>query len=121
MHSTLIRISPRREAMSYEECIGYLEQEHTPLVETLPGLKRFTTSRPLAPDDREYPFDPTGTRYDVLAKLEFESLEALNTAFQSEEGRRVLRDTENFLDVGETVSLVVVDETLRYRSIPTDL
>lgn len=121
MNSTLLSISPRREAMSYEECIEYLEQEHVPLVERLPGLKRFTTSRPLAPDDEGYPFDPTGTRYDVLARLEFESLEALDTAFESDAGRRVLRDTENFLAVDETVTVVVVDETLRYQSIPTVL
>lgn len=101
MTCTLLSIASRREGMSHDECIEYLDQEHTPLVEN--------------------PFDRDGTRYDVLAKLQFESLEALNAAFDSEEGQRVLEDTDNFLDGEETVLLVLVDETLRYRSIPTEL
>lgn len=107
--------------MSHEECIEYLEQEHTPLVKKLPGLKRFATSIPRDPDEVGYPLDPDGRRYDVLAKLQFESLGALEAAFDSEEGRRVLRDAENFLDAEETVMVALVDETLRYQAVPTDL
>lgn len=115
----IIIISSREEGLTHEECIEYLEREHVPLVKELPGLKRFTTSIPFDPGRIGYPLDPNGTRYDVMAKLQFESLDHLRVAFDSEAGRSVLRDARNFVD--ESVMITLDDETLRQQAIPADL
>lgn len=114
-------ISPRKEGMTSDECIEYLEQEHAPLVKELPNLKRFTTSIPRAPDWVGCPLDPDGTRYDLMAEFQFESLEDLKATLDSDEGRRVLQDAHNFVAADESVMIVIDDETLRHRAIPSDI
>ncbi|MFD1562202.1 EthD family reductase [Haloarchaeobius amylolyticus] len=121
MTCKMIILSPRKEGLTHEECIEYLEQEHVSLVEELPGLKRFTTSIPFDPERIGYPLDPDGTRFDVMAKLQFESLDDLQAAFDSEPGQAVLRDAQNFVDVDGGVMIAIDDETLRHQTIPADL
>jgi uncharacterized protein (TIGR02118 family) len=117
----MIVLFSRKQALSYVECLEYLECEHDPIGENLSGLERFTTAVPIDPARVGHPSDPDGTRYDVMAKLRFESLDDLRAAFASREGRRVLRDAENFVTVDESVMIAVADETLRYRAIPADI
>jgi len=107
--------------MSHDRCIEYLKQEHPPLVTELPALKRFTTSIPLAPEQVGHPLDPDRTRYDVMAQLQFESLEDMQAAFDSTEGRRILQDAQNFANVHESIMIAIVDETLHYQAIPSDI
>lgn len=111
-------ISARKEGLTHEECIEYLEREHAPLVKELLGLKRFVTSVPLNSDRLDCPLDPTGTSYDVVVQLQFESLSDLRAAFDSADGRRVRQDAGNFVDVAENVVFATIDETLRYQAIP---
>lgn len=115
----LILISSRKEGMTHDDCIEYLEREHTPLVTELPDLKRVTTSIPRAPDMSGHSLDPDGTRYDVRVELQFESLDALKAAFDSEAGGRVLTDVQQFTNTDERVMIVLTDETLRYHAIPS--
>lgn len=121
MACKLILLSSRKEGMTRDRFIKYLEQEHTSLVKELPGLKRFTTSVPCAPERIGYPLDPGGTRYDVMAQLQFEHLEDLKTAFDSKEGRRVLQDAQNFANIEESIMIAIVDETLQYQAIPVEI
>lgn len=117
----MLIIASRKERLTHEECIEYLEREHVPLVEELPGLERFTTSIPLDPGRIGYPLDTDATRYDVMAKLQFERLDHLRAAFDSEAGRSVLRDAQNFVDVDESVMIALDRETLRHQAIPEGL
>lgn len=121
MTCKLILLSPRKEGLTHEECMEYLEREHVPLIEELPALKRLTTSIPLDPERMGYPLDPDGTRYDVMATMQFERLDDLRAAFDSEAGRAVLQDARNFVDVDAGVLITVDDETLRHQTIPADL
>lgn len=121
MNPTIIILSSRKEGITHDRCIEYLEQEHSPLVTELPALKRFTTSIPLAPERVGHPLDPGGTGYDVMAQLQFESLEDLQAAFDSTEGQRVLQDAQNFINYDKTIMVAIADETLRYQSVPPNL
>lgn len=112
MPCKMIILGRRKEAVSHEECVRYLEQEHVPLVKQLPGLQRFTTSVPLDPDE---------AGYDEMAQLWFETPEDARAAFESEEGQRVLQDAENFVDVEDTVMMTVAEETLQHQALPENL
>lgn len=115
---TLLYLARRRAGLSYDECIDYLDRQHTPLVRELPGLTQFTTSRPLAPETEGVEVPVGEEDYDVLGRLQFESVDALAEEFESESGARVRRDMEQFLDVEALVTFVVTDETMRFRSVP---
>lgn len=119
MTCKMIIISSRKEGMTHERFIEYLEQEHMPLVKELSHLKRVTTSIPCTPERIGSPLDQHGARYDVMAELQFENLENLKTAFDSKEGRRVLQDAQNFANIDESIMIAIVDESLQYQALPS--
>lgn len=121
MTSKLILMAQRKEDLTHIKCIEYLEHEHAPLVTQLPGLEQFTTAVPLDPEQVGSPLGSNAVKYDVLAPLEFESLDDLREAFKSESGRQVRQDATNFVDVDESVTIPISDETLQYRAIPANL
>lgn len=107
----MIILGRRKEELTHEECIEYLEREHVPLVERLPGLHRLTTSIPLDPDEMGY---------DEMAELWFETSEDLETATRSETWQQIVEDAENFVDLENTVMITVADETVRYDATPEE-
>lgn len=108
----IVILGKRDERMDHDECIEYLEQEHKPIIERLPGLHRFTVSVPPDPDE---------AGYDELAELWFKTADDLRTATDSEVWQRAVADAENFVDLDETVMITVEDDTLRYRPLPSDV
>lgn len=109
MTHRIVILGRRDEALSHDECIEYLEQEHIPLVKQLPGLQRLTTSIPLDPDEMGY---------DEMAQLWFETVDDLDAAMESDEWQQVLEDAGEFVNVKETIVIAVTDQTIRYHAVP---
>lgn len=102
MACKLVVLGQRKEDMTHEECVEYMREEHVPKVKDMPGLQKYKTAVPVDPDD---------AGYDEMAELWFEDPAAVNEAFESEAGQRVMADAEEFVDVERTEMFVVTDET----------
>lgn len=70
---------------------------HAPLANTLPGLLRYTVSRPATGADGARP------DYHLVAVLEFEDEAAFGAGMGSEQGRAAVADLENFAGAGVTM------------------
>ncbi|WP_250493737.1 EthD family reductase [Caballeronia sp. GAWG1-1] len=80
---------------------AYYASTHAPLAKTLPGLKSYQISTgPVATAQGESP-------YYLVALLEFESLEAIESALGSPEGQKTAGDLANFAQAG--VELLMFD------------
>jgi uncharacterized protein (TIGR02118 family) len=69
---------------------------HAPLAKKLPGLKGYTSTTPKPRDPQEQ------SPYYLIASLYFESMEALEAAFQSPESAAADADLQNFATGGVT-------------------
>lgn len=70
---------------------------HIPIAKTMPGLRSFTISQ----GPVNTPQGPSP--YHLVATLTFDSLEAIQAAFASAEGRETARDLRNFAQAGATL------------------
>ena len=100
----VVVLLPRREGMSGEEFERYWRERHLPLVAKLPGLRRLVANRVLADPDGPPP------AFDGVAEDWFDDLQAHDAALASPEGRAVLADAPNFLDMARFQLLVVEEE-----------
>jgi uncharacterized protein (TIGR02118 family) len=82
----------KRSTMEWEEFRRYAADEHAPLVEQLPELRRYVQSLVL-PDQT-----PEPRPFDGVAELWFDSEEAYRRAFDSPVGRAVVADASNYAD-----------------------
>ncbi|EKS67441.1 MULTISPECIES: EthD family reductase [Caballeronia] len=79
----------------------YYASTHAPLAKTLPGLRRYEISAgPVVAASGESP-------YHLVALLQFDSLEAIQAAFDSPEGQKTAGDLANFAQAG--VDLLMFD------------
>ena len=70
---------------------------HAPLAATIPGLERYTVSRPgPGPDGSKPP-------YHLVAVMEYESEAAYGAGMSTPEGRATRADLANFATAGVTV------------------
>ena len=77
----------------------YYESTHTPLVDPIPGLRRFERGKVLGtPDGSPAP-------YYFLAQLYFDDLGALQAALGSPEGAAAAGDVPNFATGGATLMI----------------
>lgn len=76
---------------------AYYEAKHAPLALTIPGLKGFTTHKPVALNPEEK------SPYYLIADLYFENMAALQAALQSSEGHATAGDVQNFATGGVTL------------------
>lgn len=91
----------RKDGWSHDEFVDYWADEHAPLVEDLPGVRKYATSTPTAPEKSDY---------DGVAELYFDSMADLSEAFDSEAGERLQADAAEFSEMAETL---YVEETVR--------
>ncbi len=77
----------------------YYQENHGPLAKKMPGLKGYIVNHPQGLSSNEQ------SPYYLIAELYFESMETLQAAFQSPEGKAAAGDTANFATGG--VSLVI--------------
>ena len=92
----------RRDEYSHEEFVERWQGDHAEIAKELPGLKGYSTSVPVNPEDVEY---------DGVLELTFESVEAMNEAWASEVGEEVMADAAEFVEVGAGPRMIV-EETV---------
>jgi len=80
----------------------YYHGTHIPLAKRLPGLRSYTINRgPLV--------SPAGAPpYYLIATLSFDSMEAIQAAFASPEGKAAAADIPNFATSGATLLMCEV-------------
>lgn len=94
---------PRQEDMTHEEFREYYRQDHAPLAEGLPNLRKYVV---------DFPTNPGDAPYDAIAELYFEDMGGLGAAFESETGQEVQADAANFIDQ-EAQRTMIVEEDVR--------
>jgi uncharacterized protein (TIGR02118 family) len=75
----------------------HYNQVHVPLAKKFPGLKGFTTDKPMAIDPQEK------SPYYLIATLYWENMQAFQEAVQSSEGQAAAGDLQNFATGGATL------------------
>ncbi len=75
----------------------YYKQTHAPLALKIPGVKGFTATKPMSLNPQER------SPYYLIAILYFDSLEAMQSGFQSPEGQAATADVQNFATGGVTL------------------
>ncbi|MFI5734939.1 EthD family reductase [Kribbella sp. NPDC051587] len=75
---------------------AYYDSVHLPLAKQLPGVRRFTVSRPAAQDG-------VPAAYHVVAVLEWDDEKAYQSSMNSAEGQAALADLPNFTAAGITL------------------
>ena len=98
----MVELLVGKDEYSHEEFVERWQGDHAEIAKELPGLKGYSTSVPVNPEDVEY---------DGVLKLTFESVEAMNEAWASEVGEDVMADAAEFVEVGAGPRMVV-EETV---------
>lgn len=92
----------RQDGMTPEEFASYWREEHAPLAEQLPHLRRYTISEPLEED----------APIDGIAQLFYDSTETFRASMESDVADRVREDSATFTDA-DAGQQYVVRETVR--------
>jgi uncharacterized protein (TIGR02118 family) len=96
----------REEGMSQEAFARYWREEHAPLAEQLPHLRKYTISEPVGDD----------APVDGVAQLFYDSMDDLQASMDSEVADQVREDTATFTDP-DAGDQYVVRETVRLDDI----
>jgi len=104
---TAITLLRRKPGLTTREFQSYWKTRHAAVIETLPGIDRYTQSHPLhdQPEDAE-------PAWDGIAELWAKDSQSFRDIGASDAYRLVLKDEENFLDRDAT-ALVLTDVLLR--------
>jgi uncharacterized protein (TIGR02118 family) len=97
----VILLLARRPDISADAFRRYWHEQHRPLLERLPGLRRLVLNNVLPGADG------AGPEYDGIAEDWFDSPEAMQAAFASAEGQALTADAAHFLDLARLRVLVV--------------
>lgn len=90
----------RYEIEDSEEFLRYYRERHVPILARWPGLQRIVLHTPVEWSD---PFPVNRGRAALLAQLEFQSVEALNTALAGPERAAARKDFQQFPPLEGTV------------------
>ena len=92
-----------RDGITREEALSYWKNEHAPLLERVPGVKRYVQNHCMdGPAGEEPP-------YAGLGEVWFESRSAAERATSSEEWQAVLADAATFMNI-EQISAAWAEE-----------
>jgi len=86
----------RRPELSYPEFLDYWWREHSPIAAALPGLRRYSTTRPI---EQEH------TPYDGVAELYFDSREAFDRVLGPDADTEAMNDVANFIGLTDRYHL----------------
>jgi uncharacterized protein (TIGR02118 family) len=95
----------RKPDWTHERFREYFVSVHGPLARKIPGLRRYRQNFP-APDAKREP-----PEWDAVIELYFDGKEAMDSAWDSEEGRAATSDLDVFADRSRS-SWSVVDEII---------
>jgi uncharacterized protein (TIGR02118 family) len=97
----------RRADLTPEQFHANLRNEHGPLAESLPGLRKYVQNH-VAPDpSRPHP------GWDAVIELSWDDGPAMEAAWQSPEGRRATSHLADFVDLSRSTWSVVSEEVRR--------
>ena len=100
VHRLLVQYGRPTDPAAFDR---HYREVHVPLVQAVPGLVRFTVGNPRSMDrDTPAPY--------AVAELDFESADAMRSAFRSEAGTAMGADVPNFATGGVTMSRFDVDD-----------
>jgi uncharacterized protein (TIGR02118 family) len=99
----------KKRDMSVEDFRRYFRDVHGPMVQRIPGLRKYVQNYLVADPKRK----PPG--WHGIAELFFEDWEAMETAWSSEPGVLATNDLEAFVDLTLTSWSVVEEATLRQQ------
>lgn len=99
----LVNVLVRDEGLSHEEFVEYWFEDHAPLAEELPKLRKYVTS---------VPTDPERADHDGIVELHFDDMADLSAAMSSDAGERVQADAETFADL-DAAPTMIVEETVQ--------
>jgi len=83
----------------------HYREVHVPLAKQLPGLRRYTLSRDIAPIRGEQ-------TYYLVAELDYDDMDALRVAFSSPQGQAAAADVAELLTYATTASMTYELEEL---------
>jgi uncharacterized protein (TIGR02118 family) len=101
MYKLIVHID-RKEGMDEADFHEHWDEEHVPIVKSIPNLVKYTTSVPVEPD---------AVDFDGIAELYFEEREHVGEAIESAEGQEALADLINFTEADPDQD--IVEETVR--------
>ena len=87
-----------------DEFDRYYREVHIPLAKKLPGLRRYVTSRNAAA--------VRGETYHLVAELDWDDMEAMQSAFGSPEGKASAEDVPKFATGGARSMVYELHEEL---------
>ena len=105
----------RRPDRSHAGFLDYWWREHSPIAAALPGLRRYSTTRPI---------DPAATPYDGVAELYFDSREAFDRVLGPGADTEAMNDVPRFIDTTDRHHLdetVHVDGDIGEHSLNTEV
>ncbi len=107
----VIELIHRKPGMTLEAFSQYWHEKHGPLVARLmPGVIRYVQNHPVRLGASGEP------RVDGVAEVWFENMDtwrAAVTFYDSDRGRVIREDEENFLDTSKTVAFIAEERVIR--------
>jgi uncharacterized protein (TIGR02118 family) len=101
----MIFILHRRADTTRERCHEqWAGQQHTSIVKSVPGLRRWVQNRVMPPSN--------GSACDGIGELWFDSPAALEQALNSPEMAAASEDAKRFLDMERTAMVIVGEDTI---------
>ena len=95
----------RRPDMSGDEFRDYWRNTHGPIVAKMPRLKKYVQNQALMTEEGEPPVAG-------IAEVYFDSVEDMQDALSSPEGKAALADLPNFTDAEKTTTVIVEEVDL---------
>lgn len=97
----------RRADLSEEQFHEHLRNEHGPMAERLPGLRRYVQNHVLPDANRQHP------GWDAVVELFWDDWASMETAWRTPEGERATRHLAEFVDLSRSSWSVVSEEVRR--------
>ena len=95
----------RRPDLTFAQFRAHLENVHAPLVKALPGIRRYRQNYVSPDPQRKHP------GWDAIVEVNFDSYEAMETAWATPQGAASDADLPLFADLSRTTWSVVEEIT----------
>ncbi len=122
----IILLKKPKDGVTRSELIKYLKNTHGPRNSQLPGMKNYTLMVQVDPDEHEdlpsdieyydamdtIPAKISGTPYETVEIHEFETMEDLRRAHNSNQLEEAGSDLHDVIDFEDEITIVVDDEEI---------
>ena len=104
----IVYVIKRKAVMSVEEFQTYWFETHGPIAGAIPGVRRYVQCHTLP----EFYGDSDEPAFDGAAELWFDSLEAMEEAFQTDEIAAARESELKFMDHSKSFRIVTEEKTV---------